>query len=776
MTDAREPVYFAHTTRDDRPWEPLETHLRLVAERTSRHAAVFGAGDEACLAGTLHDLGKYGDLFQKRLRGEGSGLDHWSLGAWAALQHARRNGWAAALAIEGHHIGLQKGLLDRYTRLDPASFASTGGTRGSRLSEDNLERALSRLGDDGLAPPAVSSSCWSPDLPATRAMLAVRMLFSALVDADFIETEAFMNAAPDGTLAYRPEGPGLEAAEALARLTEKLATLQAGSQAAPHVVRMRADLLADCLAAAAQPRATFTLTAPPGAGQTLSMLAFALRHAEIHGLRRIVFAIPFLSIIEQTAQIYGDLFADFPDHYVLEHHSLSDDGDTRKGGNHNDRNSDDVLANGLSRDARLLAENWDAPLVVTTNVQVLESLFAHKPRRCRKLHNLAGSVILFDEVQTLPPHLARPTLAALGTLVRDFGCSVVFSTATQPAFDHLDQDVRQFAVSSKKPESVRIGWQPGEIVRNVPALFARAKRTQIAWETNESVSWHDLAIRMAEHEQALVIVNLKKHARALAEALHELDVPDLVMLSTDLCPAHRKAVLARVRQRLDDHEPCLLVSTQCIEAGVDIDFPTVFRALGPLESIAQAAGRCNRNGKQETGQVVVFRPEDEKYPPGVYEKATTVTQKLLADHGGTLSIDDPAVFRAYYQAFYALTGEATADDTLLEEAVRDVSFPEVDQHYRIIDQATVNVVVPYDNSPIHDLRNRELDRQWIRDARAYTVGIYLRDRNAIPAGLEPAPTTKRGEKVSDWLLVQEGVNAYDELFGLTLSEYEFMSA
>lgn len=768
MPEQVRAAFFAHTTEDGRPWEPLHEHLRLVAARAKRHAAAFDAGDEGHLAGLLHDLGKYGELFQRRLEGVGRGLDHWTLGAWAAIRAPKWQGLAAALAIEGHHIGLQVGSAAKSTvlRFEPRRAAERLAKQGQRLSEDDLDRARARLAADGLRLAPAERSLWRREMPLLRGMLAVRMLFSALVDADFVETEAFMRGNTGGRR-YRCAGPVLEPTRALTTFRAKIATLGASSTAAPEVVRMRAELLADCLAAAERARGTFTLSAPTGSGKTLSMLAFALAHAARHGLRRVVFAIPFLSIIEQTAKIYHDLFAGagFPDHYVLEHHSLSDTSGAR-------------TRDGVARDdGRLLAENWDAPLVVTTHVQLLESLFSHQPKRCRKLHNLAQSVILFDEVQTLPPELARATLAALGTLVRDFGCSVVFATATQPAFDHLHHHVRCFAAKDKTPEKERIGWQPVEIVRRAPAMFRAAKRTEVRWEIDTARPWDELADRLlAMGEQALVIVNLKRHARDLTEVLAERGAPGLRHLSTNLCPAHRSEVLTRVHQDLEARAPCLLVSTQCIEAGVDVDFPTVLRALGPLESIAQAAGRCNRHGnRSEPGQVVVFVPADEGYPPGGYQQATQVTRALLKERENSLSIDDPETFRRYYRDLYDLTGIATAGETKLEEAVSNAHFPEVAKHYRLISQDTVQVVVPWEQATFDRLRQGPFDRDWIRDARDMTVAIFRPQRGHFPA-LDAAPLTRRGETPSDWFLLPDPKHYHRELYGLDLAESDLWIA
>ena len=761
---------FAHTA-DGRPWEPLEEHLRLVAERARRHATPFGAGDEAYSSGLLHDLGKVGGIFQRRLRGEGSGIDHWTLGGHAALHLLREPGFASAIAIEGHHIGLQAALPtpDTQRRFTPRVAAEALAVAGKRLSEPDLDRALALLQAMDLVVPPLPSSLWHRDQPPVRGMLAIRMLFSALVDADFVETEAFMRGDASGRR-YRDEGPPLDAAAALGVVRAEIDRLAATTTASDTVARMRNDLLEDCLEAAQGPPGTLTLTAPTGAGKTLAMLAFALAHAARHGHRRIVFAIPFLSIVEQTVQVYRRLFdeAGFPAHYVLEHHSLSDPV-SREGADADGqiRAADQVRA----AEARLLAENWDAPIIVTTNVQLLESLFAHRPRRCRKLHNLAGSVILFDEAQTLPPPLARPTLAALDTLARDFGCTVVFATATQPAFDHLDDDVRAYAAPRATPASERVGWRPREVVRRAPALFAAARRTAVRWRIEEAISWDELADDVLDAgPQALLIVNLKRHARALAEALQARGAPGLQHLSTNLCPAHRTTVLDRVRRRLEDEAPCILVSTQCVEAGVDVDFPRVYRALGPLDAIAQAAGRCNRSGRgDQLGRVEVFLPEDAGYPPGGYEQATAVTRQLVAHAHGTLPIDDPEVFRRYYRDLYSLTKIATGADDRLEPKLLDVDFPAVAKHYRLIKQDTVQVVVPWDTERLRRLLQGPFDRAWIRDAREVTVAVFRED--SLHA-LDRAPLTRRGDQPDDWYLLTDPKQYDRDLYGLDLADHD----
>jgi CRISPR-associated helicase Cas3 len=680
----------------------------------------------------------------------------------------KQNGLAAALAVQGHHIGLQKADKDSLGELRP-EFLVARHPLGLRLTEARLEPLLERLRLDGVAlppPPASGYTLTGPPGAGAR-MLDVRMLFSALVDADFLETEAHFRRAPDGAKWHRPAGPSLQPSVALALLESHLKSLAQTTRAAPEVSSLRADLLRDCLGSGSLSRDLFTLTAPTGAGKTLAMLAFALRHAQVHGLRRVVVAIPFLSILEQTARVYKDLFEPvFGPHYVLEHHSLA--GTRREPGEGKGE------ADPQSEERRMdgwLRENWDAPLIVTTSVQILESLFANRPSACRKLHRLAGSVVLFDEVQTLPPKLAVPTLAALSRLAERYGSSVVFSTATQPAFESFDERVREYSPG---------GWNPKEIVASVPALFQRTRRFEVDWNLEPPRSWESIAQELVDHRQALCIVNLKRHALALAALLKQRNLPGLFHLSTNMCPAHREQALAKVRQRLDAKEPCVLISTQCVEAGVDVDFPLVYRALAPLESIAQAAGRCNRNGRlQGQGLVKVFVPEDEGYPPGAYGQAASVTRFLFKTRGSeSMDLQDAELFRLYYHTFYCLTGLAESDQGEAKEldvAICCQDFPETAKLYRLIKQDAISVLVPFDEAAFGALTARlrkegRLTAAWIQDARPHTVSLIRpKDDDPIQRFLAPAPVGK-GETSDDWFVYLNADHYDRKLLGLTGAE------
>lgn len=741
--------YFAHSANGHGKWHQLAEHLASVSKIAKEFLQGRNGAEEAALAGLLHDLGKYGDRFQARLHGKDKGLDHWSQGASLALRH---HAVAAALAIEGHHIGLQRGSKDSLRRLLPDNLPAAV-LPGLALSEPNMERLQSLATKDGIefiTPVSVVLNSWAH---AIAAMLDVRLLFSCLVDADFLDTEAHFEGDAQGKRP-RPEGSKLDASAALAALDAYMVALRGATVAQVAVRQARETLWGAVIRAGQAEPGTFTLTAPTGSGKTLAMLKFALEHANKHGLKRIVLAVPFLTVIEQTARIYREVFNAFPGNFVLEHHSLAGLGPEVE-------QRDAEGAN--ERQRRLLAENWDAPIVLTTNVQLLESLFSNRPSCCRKLHNLMNSVILFDEAQGLPQHLAVPTLAALSHLSAAYRSTVVFATATQPAFDTLNEAVKKHAVC---------GWQPIEVVPEHPVLFAALERVLVRWpETGKKHTWAQLAVELRDVDQALVVVNLKRHALAL---LNELTGTESVFyLSTNLCAEHRRAVLNRVRKHLKYGKACRLISTQCVEAGVDLDFPLVYRALAPLEAIAQAAGRCNREGRMNgMGRVVVFEPDEveswrRRYPTHTYYQAAEVTRTLLVLQRGALDINDPALFRDYYRRLYDLNNPDSQNQTL-NDAIMALDFVEISRCYRLIDQNAIQVLVPWaDRWEEFDTLRIEAEREgisagWMRRAQGLAVSVY-RTNDGPPAWAIPAKLRRGG--VSDEWFVLEG-DFYDDTIGL----------
>lgn len=759
--------YFAHSANQVGEWHSLAEHLMSVSQLAMGFAGNAAWGGEAALAGLLHDLGKYADRFQARLRGQDSGLDHWSQGAWLALVEHRAI--AAALAIQGHHVGLQRATSDALRRLDPEMLVLNHPLRLD-LSDPKPAHLKQRANEDGLAFQTPKNTALSQQAGMARAvasMLDVRLLFSCLVDADFLDTEAHFN----GDLSSKqPRDPGivLDPLAALAALDIHMRDgVRAGSQADIRVRDARESLWQAATHSAQTSPGIFTLTAPTGSGKTLAMLKFALEQAARNELKRIVVVVPFLTIIEQTARVYRAVFKDFPEHFILEHHSLAGLG---KEGSQNDSEEN------ADRQRRLLSQNWDAPIVLTTNVQLLESLFSNRPSSCRKLHNLMESVILFDEAQSLPQHLAVPTLAALSHLSSAYRSTVVFATATQPAFDALHSEVQKYAVD---------GWQPTEAAPGHPALFNSLKRVEVSWpKQGKRRGWSMLADELRNAKQVLCVVNLKRHARELLDALD--GVEGVFHLSTNLCAEHRRLVLENVRTRLKQGQPCRLISTQCIEAGVDVDFPLVYRSFAPLEAIAQAAGRCNREGRMRDGQievlgkVVVFEPDTEegwrrRYPTHAYYQASEVTRSMLTEYGN-LDINDPEVFRNYYRRLYDVNNPASQNKDL-NEAIQALDFVEIAKLYRLIDQDAIQVLVPWaDRWEEFEALQTEADRQgispsWMRRAQNLAVSVY-RPKVGHPAwGVLIPAKLRRGGASDEWFILEDPRGEYyDEVHGLKLPE------
>lgn len=756
--------YYAHSANKVGKKHDLKDHLSSVGTIIREFLSSSHITDEASLAGVLHDFGKYGDLFQDRLKGEAQGIDHWSLGAWLALEY---KAIVAALAIQGHHVGLKYLSKDFLKSLNPKQLAINHPLQ-LRLSEANFDILKSRLTADGIDP-RIGNTLLGNELSSTiSTMLDVRMVFSALVDADFLDTEAHFNGTSEGKQ-YRQLGPVLQEECALEILLEHIKEVQAQTQASQKVTEVRSSLLNNCLKAASSEIGLFTLTAPTGSGKTLAMLAFALKHAIEKKLKRVIIVLPYLSIIEQTASIYRGIFeSQFGRHYVLEHHSLAEVGVEKTKSDNEGKAGEQEAA---ERQRRMLAENWDAPIIVTTSVQMLESLFSNRPSACRKLHRLVRSVILFDEVQTLPVNLAVPTLAALSHLAHNYGSSVVFSTATQPAFEHLHETIKSHYTT---------GWQPNKIVSEPYNLFINMNRVQVSWDSpDEGTSWDILANNLRKHSQALCIVNIKRHARIVWEKIDE----EAFHLSTNLCPAHRKVVLDTVCNRLRKKQPIQLVATQCIEAGVDVDFPVVYRAYAPLEAIIQAAGRCNREDRQDKlGQVFVFQPEIEsnenEFPDPGYAQAAQVTKMLFRRHGADkMYLDNPDFITAYYHELYDISRpEAMERTQRLLDYITAGSFPDIAKEYRLIKQDAINALVPYqplieEFYRLNDEGNKVgLTSEWIRRARPLTVSLYRpKPDDTIWDSLITVKVAGRKDKEqNDWFIYIRKED-YHPMLGLTPS-------
>lgn len=749
----------AHTHPDGPAhWKPLETHLDEVAEMAGGFADAFSCGSLGRALGDWHDLGKATDAFQEKVLRSGAEapqtrVDHATAGARHAFAQLPPllDGLLAA-AVAGHHGHLPDWSTrgrdrDLEARLDPA-----------RKRIEPVDDAARRPWSPGDAPPLGSLRFPEVD-PATGAgaelaghatAFLARMLFSCLIDADRLCTQRFCDREAFERRARRPD---LDVEAMSAALDAHMADLLRGRSGDPAPVdRARAEVLAACREGASRPAGWFTLEVPTGGGKTLASLRFALDHARRTGQRRIVCALPFTSIIEQTAAAYRRVFAGVEaargEPVVLEHHSGLD-------------------PKAVTTAAELAAENWAAPLVVTTNVQLFESLFASHHAPCRKLHRLANSVLILDEAQAIPPGLLRPVLAALGELVRNYGCTVVLCTATQPAV--------------LRREDFSIGVPAAEVTRIVPEparLFAEMKRVEVS--SAGHLTDEALADRLAAEPSALCVVNARRHAAALLELLRERR-PETLHLSAAMCPAHRSDRIAEVKRRLAASEPCLVVSTTVVEAGVDVDFPAVYRALAGFDSIAQAAGRANREGRARggRGRVVVFET-DHAPPPGVKSGLETargllprfpdpLTPKAITAYFKEHFWKNPGPGRTPWDARKVMPcfGGFLPEQRQGPEAHRH-NFREAAAAFRWIDSATTPVVVPYgeEGRRLVDALTEAAEPRFdlLREAQRHTVAVYHNQRNRLDDNAVIRPGfTQEGEEPTFWLLQPE---AYDDLLGV----------
>lgn len=638
----QESRFFAHTLpgRPTAEWQLLQDHLAAVALLAAQFSGRFGASEWGRLAGWYHDAGKFSEAFQKYLGNQPDwdfhtseldisdaekpaaraqrGPDHSTAGAQFLVEHCppNRAGWHHLLAypILGHHAGLT----------DAVAGGSSVHARLGKAVESWHEQASGQLPAPPFSldlPPALTSGRDQKQLAFALALFS-RMLFSCLVDADFLDTEAFMD---PGRSKLRPVWPPDILHQMRAALDVHAAAF--GTPSNP-VDQIRAEVRQACRKAAPLDPGLFSLTVPTGGGKTLSSLAFALDHAIRHGLDRIIYVIPFTSIIEQNAAEFRRVFAgrlDGPDP-VLEHHSAV--------------SIDDTDGRGESSASRLSAENWDAPLVVTTSVQFYESLFARRTSRCRKLHNMARAVIVLDEAQKIPVDYLNPCLAALRELTQAYGSSVVLCTATQPAI-HKREDFKSGL------EGVR------EIIDDRPALYRSLKRVRV--EPIGPRADAELVEAMAEHRQSLSVVNTRGHAYRLFQlAKTRLPTDTVIHLSAAMCPAHRSATLDDVRNRLTGGAPIHVISTQLIEAGVDIDFPVVFRSMAGLDSVAQAAGRCNRHGRRPEGITYLF--ESEHGDSEAFLRDTVQTARQIVGGGDAAPMFDDLLsleaVEKYFELYY----------------------------------------------------------------------------------------------------------------------------
>ena len=677
-------------------------------------------------------MGKYRPRFQHYIRkvsgfdaeahikGEASKAPHSTAGAMLACDRFGAKGRVLAYLIAGHHAGLYdwSGGLD--ARLD------------SQDSRDELNEALAEHPSADI----LDHGTFAPDLrviPGGKEGFAlwVRILFSCLVDADFLDTEAYMDA---GKAEQRSNWPDVQT---LLEQFDSFMERKIVAADPTSVNQLRTDILRQCREKAHKAPGLFSLTVPTGGGKTLSSMAFALEHAKRYNKRRIIYVIPYTSIIEQTADIFRDIFGEA----VIEHHSNAEADPNKE-----------------TSKSRLACENWDVPIVVTTNVQFFESLFAAKTSRCRKLHNIVDSVVVLDEAQLLPPEFLQPILDILNLLTQHYGVTVVLSTATQPALatrEYFDarNNMRGF-------DNVR------EIMSNPDALYRALERVNVRLpaDWNAPVSWDALASEISQHDSVLAIVNRRKDARELWELMPE----GTLHLSALMCGEHRSQTIRKIKARLKDGIPTHVVSTQLVEAGVDVDFPVVYRALAGLDSIAQAAGRCNREGRlteQGTqGEVVVFVPP-QPAPPGLLRKGEDACRSVLHSHAGKPL--ERVLFARYFEKLYHtcdLDAQSIGELLKVDERTLAINFRTAAEKFKLIqDEDSTPIIVRYHGLDGQDktvdgllgaLRSKSdgPKRGLMRKLQRYTVTVHSREAMKLlsQGDIEEAIPGLYAQ-VSDWL-------------------------
>lgn len=705
-------------------WQRLDTHLNQVAERTSDFAQKFNSSDWGWNAGILHDFGKASEIFQAYLRRQNhiddykyddtgaNRIRHSSAGAALAEEHHQLPlGRILAYLIAGHHAGLPD--------YDPCD--SGMGALKKRLEDGNNNLKHIRNEALELTPALLPLSKLPSYVKKGNFHFWIRMLFSCLVDADFLDTEAFIDSEK-----AKCRNPTTLIEKLKDALDNHMAGIVANCGNTP-LNRARREILEICRNTAKSEPGLFSLTVPTGGGKTLAAMTFALDHAVQHCKNRVIYVIPYTSIIEQTASI---LTAILGTENVVEHHSnLNPEKETPH--------------------THLASENWDAPVIVTTNVQFFESLYSARPSHCRKLHNLVNSVVILDEAQLVPPNKLSPCVFAVNELINNYRVTLLLSTATQPVLPKLQK--------------------PTEIIPGNLNLYKRLQRTKISIpdKLEEKLSWENLVEELQKHEQVLCIVNRRRDCYDLFQLMPE----GTTHLSALMCGEHRSKTISIIKDHLKNKEPIRVISTQLVEAGVDIDFPVVYRALAGLDSIVQAAGRCNREGRlKDKAEVVVFIPP-KAAPPGLLHKGECTTKELHTLPG--FDAYDPKSFTQYFELFYSKindTGDGFLKNLIpTDTALLDVAFRSTGNKFRLIDDKNQrSVFVRYEKGEqlIEKLRVSGPNRTLLRKLQRFTVNLplYVAEKMKNEGLLE---------EVWPGFLAQSFASIYKESIGLDIFRGEF---
>lgn len=727
--------------------QTIENHAEGVACLAKKLADEFGSGDWASIAGLVHDLGKYRPAFQKHIK-VGSGFDsnaHIDSEARPATRHASTGavylyknfeqpfGKLLAYIVAGHHAGL------------PDADATNSGLKEQLVNDDELLREI-----DPKNIPKLENipDCLPVNMEHTEENLHlwVRMIFSCLVDADWLDTELFMDNQKSET---RTTGTTIQQKhldcfnQYMKQFTEEAKS--------DNVYKTRQIILEQAKEGGRQESGIYTMTVPTGGGKTLSSLAFSLNHCIEQNKRRVIYAIPFTSIIEQTAHNYRDVFKQLDEEVVLEHHC----------------NIDSAIQ---TKQSQLATENWDMPLVVTTTVQLFESLFASKPSSCRKLHNIVNSVVVIDEIQSLPPQQLNPIIHAINELSKNYGVTFLMMTATPTGWQ-----ARHNPLGKKELNELEI---KDELIVNPQQHYDSLKRVEyhrlnIAITDNDS---KELIQHIAQHSSALIIVNTIKQAKQLFQAISNGNEHDegLFHLSTHMCPLHRRHTISQIKERLRENQPTKVVSTQLVEAGVDLDFPVVYRAIAGLDSIIQAAGRCNREGELDKGDVYIF---DAPTPEGAITFGRQAMSSIYAQHNAKDVFNNVDIVLNYFCQYFAEFSSHDQSSTLTKLTTDkgcNIQFRTVAKDFKMIEETDKQVIfVDYATTDQERLQiknflsmldnSNEIEKWLLRKLQPYGVSLYqwqiteLEKENQI-----------RKSDCGYWVIAGGGV--YDDKLGFLIED------
>lgn len=700
--------YLAHIDRARK--QTNKEHLYGTALLAGDFAERFGKWDWGYCCGMLHDIGKYSAAFQEKIQNDSNKqVDHSTAGAQVCAEKGGMYGFMS-YCIAGHHSGLP----DRGGSSDAENAPTLEGRKKKKIEDYSAYKNEIQIPEIKTLP-FDERGTQDPDFSMS---MFIRMLYSCLVDADFLDTESFMKAGQT----QRETGEELEIL--LGKLKEHVAGWLSNEDT-ETVNGRRTEILKACFAYGEMKRGLFQLTVPTGGGKTMASLAFALQHAVKNHMDRVIYVIPYTSIIEQNAEVFRRILGDgnvLENHYNIDYESSEE-----------------------LKPMQLAAENWDKPVVMTTNVQFFESLFANKSSRCRKLHNMANSVIVFDEAQMLPTDYLKPCIAAIEELVSNFRSSIVLCTATQPALSPFFRN--KIPVTELCPR-----------VQEQFRFFERATYQNIG-----TISENELIEKLEQEEQALCIVNTKKRAQRIYQKMKGEGV---FHLSTTMYPKHRRRVLEKIKKTLKNGEKCILISTSLVEAGVDLDFSTVYRQLAGVDSIIQAAGRCNREGKREAKEsfAFIFEFEESENVPG-QQLQIDVSKMMLAEEEDISSLQG---IEKYFEALYHFRGESLDKKKILEEFKnKKYNFAKVGKLFKLIEENTITVFISKEDEAGELLRRIELQgytKAGMRKAGQYCVQLY---ENEIKKLQDAGMLRQVSKDIQDFFELVN-VGQYTEEMGLDL--------